>query len=165
MTPFDRLRLIAFDNVASCVRKSVMEELPFEERSFGEDVAWSRKALQAGYTLLMDPRAVVIHSHNRSIFYEFKRVYLDHQNLNALVGLRTVPTFKLVVSNSWHYTRQLLSAVHRDDRGRLYRFWWTLKTPVYAFAQNLAQYLGAGSNSKGKQERGGILDRWLRSGV
>ena len=37
MVPFERYRLIAFDDVASCVRASVMEEIPYEKRQFGED--------------------------------------------------------------------------------------------------------------------------------
>ena len=139
--PFERYRLIAFDDVASCVRKAVMEEIPFEKRQFGEDVCWARGAILAGHTLVMDPRAVVIHSHNAPISYEFKRVYLDHQNLNALVGLRTVPSLWHVLKFSVHLTFKLLPIVWRDDRGLLYRTAWALKTPWYAFTQNLAQVL------------------------
>jgi rhamnosyltransferase len=165
MTPLDRLRLIAFDNVASCVRKSVMEGIPFEKRQFGEDLTWSRTVLQGGHATIMDPRAVVIHSHNRSIFYEFARVFLDHQSLHALVGLQTVPTLKLVLSCSLGYMRRLLSVVWRDDRGLPYRLWWMMKTPPYAFTQNLAPYLGAWSDIKGKNGFWGVLTLWLCKGV
>jgi len=164
--PFDRYRLIAFDDVASCVRKQVMANVPFERRQFGEDVAWGRQAILAGHTLVMDPRAVVIHSHNNSIFYEFKRVYLDHQNLNDLVGLRTIPNLWLVAKFSVKAWIHLSGVVLRDPRGPGYKLWWLLKTPLYGFTQNLAQYLGAKSNIK--QRKGWFwsrLDRWLRRGV
>src|SRR5262245_41643762 len=37
LTPLERLRVVAFDNVSSAVRKSVMLEHPFKRRKFGED--------------------------------------------------------------------------------------------------------------------------------
>lgn len=164
--PFDRYRLIAFDDVASCVRKTVMEDVPFEKRQFGEDVAWGRQAILAGHTIVMDPRAVVIHSHNNPIFYEFKRVYLDHQNLNDLVGLRTIPSLWLVAKFSVKAWVHLSAVVLRDPRGPLYKLWWLLKTPLYGFTQNLAQYLGAKSSMVGREGWfWGRLDRWLRRGV
>ena len=166
MHPFERFRLIAFDDVASCVRKSVMEDIPFERRQFGEDVAWGRQAILAGHTLVMDPQAVVIHSHNNPIRYEFKRVYLDHQNLNDLVGLRTIPNLWLVAKFSLKAWVHLSAVVLKDPRGWPYRLWWLLKTPAYGFTQNLAQYLGARSSLAGRQGWfWGPLDRWLRRGV
>ena len=89
MHPFERYRLIAFDDVASCVRKSVMRDIPFEKRQFGEDIAWAKQALLAGWKIVNDPGAVVIHSHNSPVLYEFRRVFLDHQNIHDLVGLHT----------------------------------------------------------------------------
>jgi rhamnosyltransferase len=163
--PFERYRLIAFDDVASAVRKSVMQQIPFEKRQFGEDVAWARAAILAGHTLVMDPRATVIHSHDKSIWYEFKRVYLDHQNLHILVGLHTVPSLRLVAKFSVAAMVHLLGVVWREEKRLVRRLAWTLKTPLYAFTQNLAQYLGARSARSG---RGRILDRidaWLRRGV
>jgi rhamnosyltransferase len=166
MHPFERYRLIAFDDVASCVRKAVMDEIPFERRQFGEDVTWARAAILAGHTIVMEPRAVVIHSHNNSIFYEFKRVYLDHQNLNNLVGLQSVPTFWHVVKFSFKAWWHLTGVVLRDPRGLLYRFSWILRTPWYSFTQNLAQYLGAQSNLRRREGWfWSRLDARLRKGV
>ena len=165
LAPFDRLHLIAFDDVASCVRKSVMAEVPFAKRQFGEDVDWGKRAILAGHTLVMDPRSVVIHSHNNPIFYEFKRVYLDHQNLHDLVGLHTVPTPWLVARCSTHLLFRLMGQVWRDDRPLGYRLGWLLKTPLYAFTQNFAQYLGAKSASRRGMFPWTRIDRWLRRGV
>jgi hypothetical protein len=165
MHPYERFLLIAFDDVASAVRKSVMEQIPFEKRQFGEDVAWGRQAILAGHTLVMDPRSVVIHSHNKPILYELKRVYLDHQNLHDLVGLRTIPTLWLLLKCSVKAWLHLTAVVWRDDRGLLYRIPWLLKTPFYGFTQNLAQYLGARSSMAKKKGFWGWLDRKLRRGV
>ena len=161
----ERYRLIAFDDVASAVRKSVMEEIPFEKRQFGEDVCWGKAAILAGHTLVMDPGAVVIHSHDSPISYEFKRVYLDHQNLNDLVGLKTVPSFLHVLKFSMHLTGKLLPLVFKDERPLPQKLLWALKTPWYAFTQNLAQYLGARSNERRERPLWRRFDRRMRRGV
>ena len=166
LTPWERYRLIAFDDVASCVRKSVMSELPFERRQFGEDIAWAKTAILAGSTLVMDPRSVVVHSHNNPIFYEFKRVYLDHQNIHKLVGLRTIPTFKQALLCTVKGTGDLVKAVWRDDRNVFSKLWWTAKTPLYSLGQNMGQYFGARSAIEGTESGFlGWLDRKLRKGV
>ena len=165
LAPMERYRLIAFDDVASAVRKSVMEEIPFEKRQFGEDVCWGRAAILAGHTLVMDPGAVVIHSHDSPISYEFKRVYLDHQNLNDLVGLKTVPSFLHVLKFSVHLTGKLLPLVFKDERPLPQKLLWALKTPWYAFTQNLAQYLGARSNERRERPLWRRFDRRMRRGV
>jgi hypothetical protein len=59
----------------------------------------------------------------------------------------------------------LWGAVWRDDRSLPYKLWWTLKTPMYGFLQNLAQYLGARSVAQRARGRGERLDRLLRRGV
>jgi rhamnosyltransferase len=105
--PPDRLRQIVFDNVSSAVRRSVALEIPFRACRFGEDLDWSRRVLLAGHTIVYEPRSRVVHSHNRSMWYEFKRVYVDHQQLRRLIDLRTVPTLAAVVRRSAGGTLQL----------------------------------------------------------
>jgi hypothetical protein len=59
----------------------------------------------------------------------------------------------------------LIPIVWRDDRSVPYKLWWTLKTPLYAFTQNLAQYLGAKSVRWKREGRHEWFDRRMRSGV
>jgi rhamnosyltransferase len=163
--PSDRYRLIAFDDVASCVRKSAMLAIPFEKRQFGEDVAWAKQALLGGWKIVNDPGAVVIHSHNSPVLYEFRRVFLDHQNIHDLVGIHTIPKWWMVPLFSVKLLFHLLPVVWKDDRGFFYKLWWTLKTPLYAFTQNLAQYLGAKSVRWKREGRHEWFDRRMRRGV
>lgn len=165
MHPFERYQLIAFDDVASCVRKSVMDEVPFEKRQFGEDVAWGKAAILAGHIIVMDPRSVVIHSHNKPIWYEFKRVYLDHQNLFSLTGLHCIPSLLFMWRCTFVAMVHLSGVVWRDPTGLFYRLAWLARVPWYAFTQNLAQYLGAKSILKQRRGFWGWLDRKLLRGV
>ena len=146
LPPLERLSRVAFDNVSSCVRRSVALEIPFRRKQFGEDLDWGYRAVLAGYSLVFEPRSKVVHSHNRSIWYEFKRIYLDHQNLHDLLGVSTVPAARSVVAATRAAVPDLWRAV-RGDAGlsRRQRLLWRAKALPYALSQNLAQYLGARS--------------------
>lgn len=91
LQPFDRLMLCAFDNVASCLRRSVWQRFPLGPRRFGEDVYFGKRAIAAGLTLAHQGGAVVMHSHDRSAWAEGKRTFCDHRNLRKLFGLVGIP--------------------------------------------------------------------------
>jgi hypothetical protein len=77
MTPRERLELIRFDNVTSCIRRSVWDWSPFPERRYGEDIAWAKRALLEGYKIARVPSARVWHYHERGWLYRLRRAYLD----------------------------------------------------------------------------------------
>ncbi len=168
LPPLEKLGRVAFDNVSSSVRKSIAKEIPFRERQFGEDLDWGHRVILGGYKIVFEPRSRVIHSHNNSIWYEFKRVYLDHQNLNRIFGVHTIPRWKDVFGCTRHAIGHLTKVVSRDkDLGFFGKLWWWLKVPCYGFSQNLAQFLGARSVRKLKEGSKAYqrLDRKLRRGV
>ena len=167
LDPWKRLELCAFDNVSSMVRRTVWERHPFPTASFGEDVAWGARVIPAGHALVYEPEAAVIHSHNNSVWYEFKRIYADHRNLNRLFGLTTVPKLGMIWRNGRgalaHY-RALIRAAEPPGSRRMRLL---LRAVPYAFLENLAQYLGA--RLWRSVEAGGhmaaFLDQRLRRGV
>jgi rhamnosyltransferase len=75
-TAEDRLALIAFDNVTSCIRRVAWERTPFPERCFAEDMAWAKEILLAGGAIAYVPTAQVWHGHERDWRYEFRRAYV-----------------------------------------------------------------------------------------
>ena len=167
LNPMERLARCSFDDVSSSVRRSVWEALPFHERVFGEDVAWAKRVLLAGHRIVFEPESVVIHSHEMSTWYEFRRIYADHANLKDLFDVHTIPDrqalWRAFHSQRAHYKNVL-------DRLRL-PFWQHLRARAhsipYAFLENLAQYFGARSSRK-IQEGSRFyrwLDRRLRGGV
>ena len=86
-----RLELCTFDNVCSCIRRSVWERHPFKATPIAEDLQWAKDVLLAGYRLAYVPAAEVVHSHDRSARYEFARTCILHRRLYELFGLRTIP--------------------------------------------------------------------------
>jgi len=168
LAPLEKLGQVAFDNVSSSVRRSVAMEIPFRQRQFGEDLDWGHRAILAGHKIVFEPRSKVIHSHNNSIWYEFKRVYLDHQNLNRLFGVQTIQRWRDVWSCGLHATGHLRKVVEADqDLGPMKKMLWWAKAAPLGFSQNLAQFLGARSVRK-LDEGSSVyqrLDRILRKGV
>jgi rhamnosyltransferase len=138
LEPMAQVELCAFDNVCSCIRRSVWKRHPFRSTAIAEDIEWAREVLLAGYRLAYAPRAEVIHSHDRTARYEFVRTYNLHRRLYELFRLRTIPTLPLlaraIVSSLAVHRGCLAQAAVRESRRRAI---------ALAFAWPLGQYLGA----------------------
>ncbi|MBL8694060.1 MAG: glycosyltransferase family 2 protein [Planctomycetes bacterium] len=160
VAPIQRLQRCAFDNVCSSIRRKTWEQVPFPEVRFGEDVAWGKSALLAGWAIVYEPEAPVIHSHEFRMWYQFKRTYLDHGNLNQLFGIQTIPTQKFMWQCFWNrakeYRQMLKTIPGLTARDRLR---WTFVAVPYAFLENAAQYFGAKSNWK--LQNGSPFYKWL----
>ncbi len=168
LPPLEKLGRVAFDNVSSSIRRSVALDNPFRRKQFGEDLAWGYRILLSGYKIVFEPRSTVFHSHDNSIWYELKRIYLDHQNLNRLLGVHTVPGWRDVFRNARAETLRLWNVVAEDSElGRWQKLYWRARAVPFAFSQNLAQFLGARSVGRLEAEKSGaqMLDRILRRGV
>jgi rhamnosyltransferase len=92
LSPAERLDRCTFDNVCSCIRRSVWQRHPFRATPIAEDLEWARDVLLAGHRLAYVPESVVIHSHERPVREEFARTRVLHSRLRQLFGLRTIPT-------------------------------------------------------------------------
>ena len=80
-----------FNNVSSIVRRSVWERHPFREIPFAEDLAWGYDVLRAGHSIIYEPASVVHHSHERSLWYELRRAYVDAKVVGELLGALPQP--------------------------------------------------------------------------
>jgi rhamnosyltransferase len=144
LDPMAQLELCTFDNVCSCIRRSVWERHPFRPTAIAEDIEWGREVLLAGYSLAFTPLAEVVHSHDRSVGYEFVRTYNLHRRLYELFGLRTIPTVtelaRAIVSSLAVHRGCLARAGAREPRRRAI---------ALAFAWPLGQYFGAVSAIRG----------------
>ena len=64
-----------FSMASSAIRRSVWEEMPFnEDIQYSEDIEWTWRARQNGYKINYVPDSVVAHSHN----YTLKQFYWRH---------------------------------------------------------------------------------------
>jgi rhamnosyltransferase len=136
LEPAERFRTCAFDNVASCIRRSVWQEHPLQTSPIAEDVAWARDVLLAGYGLAFVPEAVVMHSHDRPALYEYRRTRVLHARLYELFGLQTIPTTPLLLRAM---TSSLVQNVRCEWRTRQHLG----RAAALAVAAPLGQFLGA----------------------
>ncbi|MFG0315686.1 MAG: glycosyltransferase [Planctomycetota bacterium JB042] len=63
LDPLQRRIFCNFNDVASCLRRDVWRKLPYPRLQFGEDLLWGKGAIEAGHTIVFDPDAPVVHSH------------------------------------------------------------------------------------------------------
>ncbi|MBI1389320.1 MAG: glycosyltransferase [bacterium] len=154
MTPYDRYARCVFDNVASVIRRAAWKAIPFPHAPYGEDIEWGLRALSNGMTLVYEPDAAVIHSHDRPPDYTWKRTLIDHYRLNELFGLRTVPTRRAAIRGWMSTTRRdwgyLLSHPPYDSTWRRD----FINAPRHAWAAAWGQFHGARMAARGEMMRG-----------
>jgi rhamnosyltransferase len=131
LPPMARLDRCTFDNVCSCIRRSVWQRHPFRATPIGEDIEWAKTVLLAGHRLAYVPHAAVIHSHERSARYEFTRTSVLHRRLYELFGVRTIPTLPLLARA---IASSLVTHLRSEQNAR---------AVALAFAWPLGQYVGA----------------------
>ncbi len=85
--PYDEaLRLARLDNVCSIYRTEELQQNPFPQVAFGEDMAWAWGALNRGSKVLYNPQLTVFHSHNRSPEYRFRRAIVNSLNCALILN-------------------------------------------------------------------------------
>ena len=141
LTPEQQWRLAAFDNVSSCLRRSVWEELPFDETNFAEDLRWGKRVVEAGYKLVYEPRSAVFHSHDRGAMYDLRRYYVNARVLSELFGLepvRNIPRLFLSLALSSLHLYGLL----RKSKAFEGKVKPAVLATAYAIPAQLGSYLG-----------------------
>ncbi|HZM53302.1 MAG TPA: glycosyltransferase [Vicinamibacteria bacterium] len=146
LSPLERHRLLAFDDVASAVRREVLLAHPFVRTRFGEDVEWAQRVLREGFGIVYVPSAVVVHSHARTVRGLFRRNYLGHRVLQRLFGLRTIPDLPHLVRASAGAVASDLATLALE--GASASAW--LAAPAQALAASYGQYRGARDEVEGR---------------
>jgi rhamnosyltransferase len=68
-----RIDDIFFSNVSSALRRDVWQRFPFRDVTMSEDQYWAHDVLRAGYDVVYEPTAQVVHSHNYSLATLYRR--------------------------------------------------------------------------------------------
>jgi glycosyltransferase involved in cell wall biosynthesis len=148
LDPLARLHMCAFDNVCSCIRRSVWQQIPFPDTPIAEDLEWGKTVLLAGYRVDYVPDAMVLHSHDRSARYELARTYVLHRRLLQLFDVRTIPTARLLIRAILSSVRLHLACERQAARAGTGKS-GLRRALALAVAWPLGQYLGGLSAAKG----------------
>jgi rhamnosyltransferase len=162
LTPAGRRSLATFDNVSSCVRRSVWEEIPFERTGYGEDIRWGKSVVECGYRIVYEPRSAVFHSHERGALYDLKRHYVDALILQELFGLTPTATLPRMLLNV------ILTSAHlyrsKDDRKTLIAPKFLLQAIGYALCSQAGAHLAA-RRTKTDSGISARIDKLLQRGI
>jgi len=79
---------LTFSNAASCIRRSAWLDEPFTLPA-AEDLDWARRVVEAGWSVVYEPRAAVYHSHDESPRAQARRLIDIHRVGDGHAGLRT----------------------------------------------------------------------------
>jgi 2-polyprenyl-3-methyl-5-hydroxy-6-metoxy-1,4-benzoquinol methylase/glycosyltransferase involved in cell wall biosynthesis len=151
--PMDKYLFCNFDNVCSVIRKSVWHNHKFGRISFGEDIDWAERVLKAGYKIVYEPEAAVVHSHDRPLAYEYKRTYVCHRKLYAQFGLHLVYS-RMRIPRAWlHTTLADMSFVLRVKGAWSEKIRLLLKIPALNAMHVAGQYLGARDEQRGQENK------------
>jgi rhamnosyltransferase len=142
--PVDQRRLLLnFHTVAAAIRADALRQIPFRSvRAIGEDLLWSRQALEAGMTLVHEPGSRVFHSHDYSLRELFMR-NVDDGIANREINDRTFSEPQLeafaraTIAADWRYLREELGLTG-DELER-----WQISAALRRVAQGAGQWLGA----------------------
>lgn len=147
---------IPFNNVASAIRRSVFETLPFPDVAFGEDHAWAVQALRAGWRIRFVPGAVVRHAHRYDLGRAFERYRVDAAFQRRLHGARVRPSLASVARGIAYEVRADWRHLARERALLSTHF---LRAPFLRGAQVIGQYFGSrGWNPGGGTEATRRLD-------
>ena len=135
----ERAALLRFNNVASCVRASVMREVPFPEVPFGEDFAWAARVMARGHALHHAGDAAVRHAHRYGPRAAYARYRIDAAFHREFHGFAVRPGIVSALRGIAYEVSRDLSYIRRHG-GRLSDL---LRAPLLRTAQVLGQYAGS----------------------
>lgn len=131
----------------SCMRKDILEKIPFREVDMGEDQWWAKDILEAGYCKAYEPSACVYHSHN----YGFKNAFLRslaEYKLYLEIGILSPTGIKRAVM---HYVRLTIRSTRICKNAQIPLI-SKLKFTVFYFFRNIFStmgfYMGLTTNTK-----------------
>lgn len=142
LSPMEHYFFCNFDNVCSAVRRSVWQIIPFRANEFGEDIDWSQRALEAGWKIVYKPEAYVIHSHNRSVKYEYERNRLCHKKLYQQFSIIAVPSVRQIIISALISTWLDWKYLIQNKKNIIVLIKDLIATPFINFASSYGQYIG-----------------------
>lgn len=132
--------LISFQDISSCIKRSVWEEIKFnEDIIMSEDQDWARRALQAGYAIVYEPESIVFHSHNYTPGEIFRRSFDEAWSLSDVLGWPVFPNpVKEFLTFVYHLSHDLYMILVYDRNIK-----WLMEAPLFRFMRRAGLLLGS----------------------
>ncbi len=133
--------LINFHTQGTAIRPEVLKKLPFRHVPMGEDILWAKEVMEAGYKIVHEPAAVVLHSHKYSVLEHFQRNFDDGRINRCVVGREMnenaiVPKILDLVRDDWEYLKNDCGLNSRASEE------WQIIAVLRRAAQMAGQWMG-----------------------
>jgi rhamnosyltransferase len=130
-----------FSDNNACVRRSAWEKIPYPEVEFCEDQVWAKTFLEAGYSKIWSPHAVVMHSHSFGFRETLIRCYEESKHFKRLFGYKLGKNLPLVILRAYRETIKDFRTLQK--RERLPAKWkWLIKGALNNLAKTIGHYMG-----------------------
>ena len=85
LSPLEKIKLAGLENVCCLIKKGIFNDLKFKNIQYAEDLDMGLRILENGFKIAFLYSNGVIHSHNRTPLYFFKRSYVDNKELSKIL--------------------------------------------------------------------------------
>ncbi len=143
LSPIEKRLKVNFDNVASAIRRDLWEKFPLPDSQFASDHQWGKTILLNDYKIAFQPSAPVIHSHDRSPLYEFKRRFIDHKVNYNIYGLQLFPNKTSLIKGILGDIKNKTKTVLKSNLNSIFKLYYIFKNILISIAQDIGTYLGA----------------------
>lgn len=134
-------QLVLFSNVSSCIRKDILEQMPFTEKTaMVEDQEWCKRAIEAGWTVRYEATSAVYHSHNHSLRALYKRQFDYGASYKEFVPLRV--SFMNVLTYTAYQTLLDSAFILGRPRDMRWKLMWIAKCPLVRLVMRYGLYKG-----------------------
>lgn len=125
------------NNANACIRRTLWEQLPYNETLTGlEDLDWAKRVMARGHRIVYAADAQIIHVHNetpRRIYNRYRREAIAHKEIFPEQNFNLWDFVRLFVANVasdyYHagYDRKLTGNLFNIPMFRLMQFWGTYR--------------------------------------
>ena len=130
-----------FSDNNACIRRSVWEKIPYPEIEFGEDQVWAKTFLEAGYSKVWSPHAVVMHSHCFGFRETLMRCFEESKFFKRHFGYKLGKSFPLVILRAYRETIKDFRTLQKRE-GLPAKWKWLIKGALNNLAKTLGHYIG-----------------------
>jgi len=103
-----------FSMACSAIRRSVWEDMRFNENlCIAEDMDWTYRARNRGYSVLYAPESIVMHSHNYTLPQFYRRMYKEGRDealifewtawRRSFLRYSLLPFVRQILSDEWYF--------------------------------------------------------------
>jgi rhamnosyltransferase len=151
-----------FSNNNSCIRRDVLEKIPFPEVDFAEDQLWAKTVLEAGWSKAYVPSARVFHSHDFGLWETFRRSFDEAKALKKYFGYDLVPSLKVFLYQWLKFTLRDWGWVAQAHLPSREKWRWHIQVPMRSFGRLAGFWLGGREGLPNWMERRLSRDQTLR---